>query len=290
LALARVLIHPTQEIRMMPRRILTGAVLLGVLATVPAFAEGQERSRGDRGSSRSEGRRGGDGSRAVQRAPDRAPQSRSYDRPRQYDGPQARSYDRPRQYDGRQNQARRYDDSRRAYARPYVYSNRGYDRRDYRYSDRNYRSYSNRGYVGRDYYRGSYGYGYGRRISPRYVRPYISGYYSYRPYYYRPRFGLNIYYGVDGSYPYGYTPRGYYDPIPGRSYGGVRITDAPREAQVFADGYYVGIVDDFDGVFQHVNLEAGEHQIEVRTPGDEPIAFDIVVQPGRVMTLRADAY
>jgi hypothetical protein len=60
---------------------------------------------------------------------------------------------------------------------------------------------------------------------------------------------------------------------------------------VFVDGYYVGIVDDFDGVFQHVNLEAGEHRIEVRAPGyDEAISFDVYVQPGRTITLRADAY
>ena len=105
---------------------------------------------------------------------------------------------------------------------------------------------------------------------------------------YRPSFGLGVYYGAGGSYPYGYTPRGYYDPLPGHVYGGLRITGAPREAQVFADGYYVGIVNDFDGVFQHVNLEAGEHHIEIESPGFEPVAFDVLVQPGRTITFRAD--
>ena len=102
---------------------------------------------------------------------------------------------------------------------------------------------------------------------PRVVRPRIVTVVPYRPYVYRPRLGLGLYYGSNGAYPYGYTPRGYYDPIPGRIYGGLRITDAPHEAQVFADGYYVGIVDDFDGVFQHLNLEVGPHRIEVRLPG-----------------------
>ena len=74
------------------------------------------------------------------------------------------------------------------------------------------------------------------------------------------------------------------------TYGGVRITEAPRDAQVFADGYYVGIVDDFDGAFQHVNLEAGQHRIEVRAGGVEPVSFDVYVQPGRTITLRADDY
>ena len=70
--------------------------------------------------------------------------------------------------------------------------------------------------------------------------------------------------------------------------GGLRITDAPPEAQVFADGYYVGIVDDFDGVFQHANLEAGTHRIEIQAPGFESVAFDVLVQPGRTITFRAD--
>jgi hypothetical protein len=57
---------------------------------------------------------------------------------------------------------------------------------------------------------------------------------------------------------------------------------------VFADGYYVGIVDDFDGVFQHMNLEAGPHRIEIRAPGYPPIAVDVNVQPGETITYRAD--
>ena len=75
---------------------------------------------------------------------------------------------------------------------------------------------------------------------------------------------------------------------PGRIYGGLRITDAPREAQVFADGYYIGIVNDFDGVFQHANLEGGSHRIEIQAPGFESVAFDVMVQPVRTLTLRAE--
>jgi hypothetical protein len=126
-------------------------------------------------------------------------------------------------------------------------------------------------------------------IAPRVISPRIVTVVPYRPYVYRPSLGLGgVYYGYNGAYPYGYTPRGYYDPLPGVAYGGVRITGAPRDAQVFADGYYVGIVDDFDGVFQHVNLQAGPHHIEVQEPGLQPIAFDVMVQPGQTITFRAD--
>jgi PEGA domain len=125
-------------------------------------------------------------------------------------------------------------------------------------------------------------------IVPRVISPRIVTVVPYRPYVYRPSFSLGVFYGANGYYPYGYTPRAYYDPIPGVAYGGVRITGAPRDAQVFADGYYVGIVDDFDGIFQHINLEAGPHHVEIDEPGFEPIAFDVMVQPGQTVMFRAD--
>ena len=129
-----------------------------------------------------------------------------------------------------------------------------------------------------------YRYGY----APRVIRPTVIQVVPYRPYVYRPSWSVGVYYGYEGYYPYGYTPRGYFDPIPGRYYGGVRITGAPRDARVFADGYYVGIVDDFDGIFQHINLEAGPHHIEIQWGGYEPVAFDVMVRPGETITFRAD--
>ncbi|MEO8521814.1 MAG: carboxypeptidase-like regulatory domain-containing protein [Acidobacteriota bacterium] len=171
---------------------------------------------------------------------------------------------------------------------------RQYDsRREYQTERREVRPYVERRQIQRPYYQGpSYANrGYGRRtvIVPRIIRPSIVTIAPYRPYVYRPSYGIG-YYGAGGAYPYGYTPRGYYNPVPGRYYGGVRITEAPRDGQVFADGYYVGTVNDFDGVFQHVNLEAGRHRIEIDAPGFQPVAFDVMVQPGRTMTLRADMY
>ena len=55
--------------------------------------------------------------------------------------------------------------------------------------------------------------------------------------------------------------------IGGSPYGGVRIQGAPRNAEVYVDGSYVGIVDDFDGAFQRLELEPGAHSIEIRAPG-----------------------
>ena len=140
-----------------------------------------------------------------------------------------------------------------------------------------------RGYDGRYYDRGRV------VIVPRVVRPVIVGVVPYRPYFYRPTY-RPYGYGYYDPYAYPVAPYGYYQPIPGRPYGGVRITGVPRDAQVFADGYYVGIVDDFDGIFQHLNLEAGPHHIEIQEPGRQPIAFDVMVRPGQTITYRAEVY
>ena len=124
--------------------------------------------------------------------------------------------------------------------------------------------------------------------APRIIRPTIVQVLPYRPYCYRPSWSIGVYYGTGGYYPYGYTPDYYFNPIPGHYYGGLRITGAPREARVFADGYYVGIVDDFDGVFQHLNLEVGPHHIEIQLDGYAPVAFDVNIRPGETITFRTD--
>jgi hypothetical protein len=116
--------------------------------------------------------------------------------------------------------------------------------------------------------------------------------YGYRPYGYRPGWSLNLYFGRPYStygYPaYPYSPGyGYYSVIPGRAYGALRIVDAPRDAQVLVDGYYAGVVDDYDGVFQHLNLEVGPHHIEIEAAGYPPVAFEVRIEPGRTVTYSA---
>jgi hypothetical protein len=260
---------------------MSGLILIGMFAAGPASAQDTQgrRERSDRGAraGQQEGRSANP--RAAERqAPREAVQGRQNNMAGQ------RQYEAQRQYDARresraqgQYQAQRQYDVRRQSEpqRQYAVPRGSIGGRDYPrpYSQAPY--YANR----------AYGY-----RAPRIIRPSIVTIVPYRPYVYRPSLSLGVYYGSGGSYPYGYTPRGYYDPIPGGAYGGVRITGAPRGAQVFADGYYVGIVDDFDGIFQHVNLEAGPHHIEIQEPGFESIAFDIFVEPGRTITFRAGMY
>ena len=101
--------------------------------------------------------------------------------------------------------------------------------------------------------------------------------------------------GLSRFGPYAYDPFAYgswYGLSPNSTAvptsGGVRITNAPRDAEVYEDGYYAGVVDNFDGRFQRLELEPGVHRIEIRTAASDTWTFDVNVQPGRTMTLRAD--
>ena len=99
-------------------------------------------------------------------------------------------------------------------------------------------------------------------------------------------------YGYGGGYGYGYGGGyGGYGPYPGPTYqiyGGLRLKMKPREAEVFVDGYFAGVVDDFDGAFQQLNLDVGPHRIEVRHTGYEPTSFEIRTQPDEKITFKGE--
>ena len=138
-----------------------------------------------------------------------------------------------------------------------------------------------------------------RSGSVRVVRPSRSYYYS--PYYYSPFIGYGGFYGPyrygygwgypGYAYGYGYPAYGYggysgYGYGRYRAYGGVRIDIPQRDAEVYVDGYFAGIVDEYDGAFQQLNLEPGPHRIEVRAPGFMTINFEVNIEPGRTITYR----
>jgi len=136
-----------------------------------------------------------------------------------------------------------------------------------------------------------------RRAVPRTVAPrsrttvivgarFYNPYYFYRPFFYDPwyhPFGFSFAYGYP-LYHYPYYP--YY-------YGGyyalsasVRAQVTPRETEVYVDGYYAGTVDDFDGVFQRLHLEPGEHELQLFLPGHRTFTQKIYLQPGTTFRVR----
>jgi len=144
------------------------------------------------------------------------------------------------------------------------------DSRPYYYSY--YPSYAN--YYGRYYYPG-YAFGLGAFYDPGW----------YDPYYYGGSYG--------GGYGSGYYGGGYQGGYGSSSYGhgptgSLRLKIKPREAQVYIDGYFVGVVDDFDGLFQKLAIDAGGHRVEIKAPGLETVSFDVLITPNETVTYKGE--
>ena len=108
-------------------------------------------------------------------------------------------------------------------------------------------------------------------------------------------------YATRGSYVFvgGYFYDPYYGPYPWwptAAYGWgynpvydyraeVRIQATPREAAVYVDGFYAGVVDDFDGTFQRLPLTPGGHKIELFLDGYRTIHKNLYLQPGGTMKM-----
>jgi hypothetical protein len=72
-------------------------------------------------------------------------------------------------------------------------------------------------------------------------------------------------------------------PAPGR----LVLHVEPANAQVFADGYYIGVSDDFSPTHGGALVEAGVHRIDISAAGYESAAVDLRVTPGQLVTYRA---
>jgi PEGA domain len=114
------------------------------------------------------------------------------------------------------------------------------------------------------YYPG-HGYGYG----------YWPGYWPAYGYGYWPYYGSGLYLGL-GFYGGGYYGGGYYGGgydgggYDGPAYsnaGALRLLVDPEDTRVLVDGYYAGVVDDFDGMSQRLNLAPGRHEITLQKEG-----------------------
>ena len=67
----------------------------------------------------------------------------------------------------------------------------------------------------------------------------------------------------------------------------VRFEVKPREAQVYVDGYYAGIVDDFDGTFQRLRTAPGEHEITIYLEGYRTVRKKVYLQPDNTFKMKA---
>lgn len=98
---------------------------------------------------------------------------------------------------------------------------------------------------------------------------YSGGGYWRGPGYSHRRYGYGYYdwwYAPYGWYSWGYAP-GYSYRYRSSDSGSLRLLVEPSKTRVYVDGYYAGIVDDFDGIFQRLNLPPGRHELSFKLEG-----------------------
>jgi hypothetical protein len=93
-----------------------------------------------------------------------------------------------------------------------------------------------------------------------------------------PYWGLGWGWGWGGYWgPWGYPYAGYYGPRDDSAE--VKLEVKPKDAQVFVNGYYAGLVDDFDGTFQRLHLAPGDHELVLFLEGYRTVKQSIRVRP-----------
>jgi hypothetical protein len=114
--------------------------------------------------------------------------------------------------------------------------------------------------------------------APVFVGAYYSPYWSYDPWF-GYGFGEQLY--PWGPYPY--PPYRMYNVDPGAA---MRLEVKPREAEVYIDGFYAGIVDDFDGTFQRLRARPGEHEIVLYLDGFRTVRQRVLLTPNNTVKVK----
>jgi hypothetical protein len=66
----------------------------------------------------------------------------------------------------------------------------------------------------------------------------------------------------------------------------LRLQVTPSSGEVFIDGYYAGTVDQFDGTFQRLRVEPGEHEVVVYADGFRTLRQRLYLQPLGTVNLK----
>jgi PEGA domain-containing protein len=98
-------------------------------------------------------------------------------------------------------------------------------------------------------------------------------------YFYDPFFGPYPWWPRT-AYPYPYYP--FYD-----ARAVLRVIATPDNAGVYVDGFYAGIVDDFNNFFQGLPLPPGGHEVVIYLEGYRTISRQVYFSPGSTFKLQA---
>jgi PEGA domain-containing protein len=89
-------------------------------------------------------------------------------------------------------------------------------------------------------------------------------------------------------YPWGYAyPYGYGYPYYGMARtGGLKTEITPKQTEVYIDGYYAGVADNFDGAFQALRASPGGHAVTFHLDGYRTVTENIYVRLGSTSKVR----
>lgn len=106
----------------------------------------------------------------------------------------------------------------------------------------------------------------------------------YDPYWGPWGWGPSWSWGWGFGYPFGIPPFG---PVfGGPAAASARIRVYPTSAEVYVDGYMAGLVDDFDGFFQRLDVAPGEHELTFYLAGYKSVAQKVLFQPGKTLDIK----
>lgn len=70
--------------------------------------------------------------------------------------------------------------------------------------------------------------------------------------------------------------------------GSLSLLTTPPSAQVFVDGFYAGLAEEFGYSGRPMTVPAGPHRVELRAAGYETLSFNVMVEPNGIVRYRGD--
>lgn len=110
------------------------------------------------------------------------------------------------------------------------------------------------------------------------------------PYFPGPYFPGPYYYPFSGQYYPFIGSQEYHRPAPAVfvARGGLVLETLPDVAQVYVDGFYVGLAEQFGLRGHALDLPSGVHHLELRAPNYETLNFSVMIAPNETIRYRGD--
>jgi hypothetical protein len=70
--------------------------------------------------------------------------------------------------------------------------------------------------------------------------------------------------------------------------GALVLGTLPGEAEVYVDGYYAGLAEEFGWSGRPMDIAAGAHRIEARATGYDTLSFSVMIEPGQILRYRGE--